>query len=216
MARLRLPLRLVSAPLAAALLLTGCFTGERPNFDDEAERAPIVSSGNADIDAVLERLDRVGSSEFTADYRIETKFGPVLSDATVVHAPGRRRSVTVEDVRFLVDGDDTRTCTVSTAECETGLNDARISQTQLPHEFYGPSMAARLRTSANRRTGDPEPFTETIAGQTATCVVVRVAGNNGETFCALDSGVLARFDGADQNIELVGYRPTPDLALLDV
>jgi hypothetical protein len=216
----RLPRRHRRRAAAVALLtatvgLTGCFTGERPEFQDEVA-FPAVSVGNADIDAVLERLDRIGSSEFTAEYDIETRFGPVLSDATVVQAPGRRRSITVEDTRFLIDGDDSRTCSVSARECETGVNDARISQTQLSHEFYGPAFARRLRVSADRRTGDPEPFTETIAGQPATCVIVRVAGNNGETFCALDSGVLARFDGADQHIELVRYEPAPDLALLEL
>ena len=210
----RRPLLPVAA-VALAVGLAGCFTGERPEFEDDAA-ALAVSSGNADIDAVLERLDRVGSSEFTAEYDIETRFGSVLSDATVVQAPGRRRSITVEDTRFLIDGDDARTCSVSTAECETGVNDARISQTQLSHEFYGPAFARRLRVSADRRTGDPEPFTDTIAGEPATCVVVRVAGNNGETFCALDSGVLARFDGADQHIELARYEPTPELGLFEL
>lgn len=209
--RLRRSRSLVAVALSG-VLLTGCFTGERPSFEDE-DRPPAASTGNAAIDEVLTRLDSVESSEFTAEYDIETKFNTVSSTGLVAQTTGNRRSITVENdersVRFIIDGTDQRTCDLTTAECEASLNDARISDTQLSHTFYGPAFAQRLRADADRRIGDPVASTKQVAGQEATCVDVAVAGGT-KTYCALDSGVLAEFVGADVTIELTGYSPEPD------
>ena len=210
----RQPRRLRAATLlvATGLLVTACQTGERPSFEDEESR-PAVSTGNDDIDTILGLYDSIDDAEFTAEYAIETKFNTVSSTGVVVQAAGKRRSITVDNdersVRFLVDGNDERTCDLATAECETSLNDARISDTQLPHTFYGPAFAQRLRADADRRIGDPVAYTKDIAGQRAECVDVAVAGGT-KTYCALASGALAEFVGADVTIELTGYSPVPD------
>ncbi len=200
------------ALVATSTLLAGCFTGERPSFEDE-NTVPTEATGNADIDTVLGLLDSVDNSEFTAGYDIETKFNSVSSTGLVVQAAGQRRSVTVDNaarsVRFIVDGQDERTCNLVTAECEATLNDARISDTQLPHTFYGPAFAQRLRADAVRRIGEPTSYDKVIAGQTAQCVDVAVAGGT-KTYCALASGALAEFVGADVTIELTSYSPEPD------
>ncbi len=194
------------------LLLTGCFTGERPVFEDETNE-PAASTGNAEIDNVLGLLDSVDRSEFTVGYDIETKFNTVSSTGLVVQAVGQRRSITVQNdertVRFIEDGGEELTCDLLRGECETSLNDARISDTQLPHTFYGPAFARRLRADADRRISDPEGYTKNIAGQPAECVDIAVAGGT-KTYCALASGPLAEFVGADVTIELTSYSPTPD------
>jgi hypothetical protein len=199
------------AVVAACTLLAGCFTGERPSFEDDT--IPTETTGNAEIDLVLGRLDSVNSSEFTAGYDIETFFNSVSSTGTVVQAAGQRRSITIDNdqrsIRFIVDGADERTCDLTTAECEASLNDALISDTQLPHTFYGPAFAQRLRADALRRIGDPVAYEKTIAGQPAQCVDVAVAGGT-KTYCALASGALAEFVGADVAIELTSYSPEPD------
>ncbi|MEM1334755.1 MAG: hypothetical protein AAGG08_14985 [Actinomycetota bacterium] len=201
--------------MAATVALSGCFTGERPSFDEPPES---VSTGNAAIDAVLQRLESVDRSQFTASFQIDTKFGTLRSAADVAQSAGRRLSVTIRNddlqTRFVVDGTDERTCDLVADECETGLNDARISNTQLSHRFYAPSFATRLRVSADRRIGDVIVSTTTIGGQPAECVDVPVAGGV-ETFCALESGVLAMFVGADVTIELTAYSPTPDESLFE-
>ena len=203
---------LVATLLVAVLGLTSCFTGERPSFRDEST-VPAATTGSAEIDAVLGLLDSVAAAEFTAGYAIETKFNSVSSTGLVVQAPGQRRSITVDNadrsVRFIVDGTDERTCDLRLAECETSLNDARISDTQLPHSFYGPAFAARLHADADRRIGEPVAYDETIAGQPAKCVDVVVAGGT-KTYCALTTGPLAEFVGADVTIELTSYSPQPD------
>jgi hypothetical protein len=198
-------------PVLAGLVLAGCFTGERPSFEDD-DSVPAEATGNPEIDTVLGLLDSVGTAQFTAGYDIETKFNSVSSTGLVVQAAGQRRSITIDNaersVRFIVDGNE-RTCDLSTAECEATLNDARISDTQLPHTFYGPAFAQRLRADAVRRIGDPAAYAKSIAGQSAQCVDVAVAGGT-KTYCALESGALAEFIGADVTIELTSYSPEPD------
>ena len=63
--------------------------------------------------------------------------------------------------------------------------------------------------SANRRISDSAAYTKDVAGQDARCVDVTVAGGT-ETFCALDSGVLAEFVGADVSVTLTDYSPDAD------
>lgn len=202
----------VAAVVVAGVALTACFTGERPEFEDE-DTAPAASTGDAGIDRVLALLDSVGRSEFTVGYDIETKFNTVSSTGLVVQATGQRRSVTVENddrtVRFIEDGDDELTCDLLAGECQTSLNDALISDTQLPHTFYGPAFASRLRADAVRRIGDPQAYTKSVAGQTAECVDIAVSGGT-KTYCALPAGPLAQFVGADVTIDLTSYSPEPD------
>lgn len=195
------------AVAGALFVLAACGTGPRPSFD--ADEPLLAPTGDPAIDAVLERLDAVGIGQFTADYTILTRLGGQQSTGTVVQADNSRRSVTVNNVRFLNGSGSAATCNLTTAECEAVINDARISDIQLTHEFYGSSMARRLRVDAGRRLGDARGHIETIGGQSATCADVAVSGGT-KVYCALDSGVLARYDGADLVIELTGYTDVPD------
>lgn len=204
--------RAAAVALVGSAALASCFTGERPEFEDET-RAPAATTGNAEIDDVLGLLDSVDRSEFTVGYDIETKFNTVSSTGLVVQAIGQRRSITVQNdertVRFIEDAGDELTCDLIAGECEPTLNDARISDTQLSHTFYGPAFASRLRADADRRIADPVAYTKNIAGQTAQCVDIAVAGGT-KTYCALASGPLAQFVGADVTIDLTSYSPEPD------
>jgi hypothetical protein len=204
----RRPLRAaVLTGAIGALALAGCATGPRPSFDadDPADQA----TGDPAIDAVLERLDGVGLEQFTADYTVLTRLGGLESTATVVQADNSRRSITINQVRFL-DGVGTETtCNLATAECEAVINDARVSDVQITHDFYGSSFARRLRVDAGRSLSPATASNETIAGQPATCASVPVSGGT-KVYCALDSGPLARYDGNDVAIELVAYDPAPD------
>lgn len=202
---------------AAVIVFTGCFTGDRPSFEDEDEGAAMISTGSSDIDVVLDRLESLDSSSFAAEYEIQTKFGALMSTSTVVQTDEAVRSVTVVNpsatTRYISSADGDETCNLLTNECEPELNDARISDVGIPHTFYGPSFATRLRVSADRRIGESNSYTKPIAGEDARCVDVSVAGGT-ETFCALDSGLLAQFIGADVLIDLTSYSPDADAANL--
>jgi hypothetical protein len=201
------PARTVVFTAVAALALASCMTGPRPSFDadDPAQQA----TGDPAIDAVLERLDQVPLEQFTADYTILTRLGGIESTATVVQADNSRRSITINNVRFLDGVGTSTTCNLATAECEAVINDARVSDLLLTHDFYGTSFARRLRVDAGRSLSPARGYTETIAGQPAICADVAVSGGT-KVYCALDSGPLARYDGNDVVIELVLYTPTPD------
>lgn len=193
--------------LISASLLTACATGQRPSFD--ADQPLLTPTGDPGIDAVLDRLDGVDLERFTAGYTILTRLGGQQSTATVVQADNSRRSVTVNDVRYLNGTGNAATCNLTTDECEAAINDARTSDIQVTHDFYGSSIARRLRVDAGRRLDNARAYESTIAGQTATCADVPVSGGT-KTYCALDSGVLARYDGADLAIELVTVTDVPD------
>lgn len=201
------PARTLLITALAALTLTACATGPRPSFDadDPAEQA----TGDPAVDAVLDRLDRVGPEQFTAGYTILTRLGGIESTATVVQADNSRRSITINNVRFLDGVGTATTCDLATAECEAVINDARVSDVQVTHDFYGSSFARRLRVDAGRSLSPAVGSVETIGGQPATCAAVAVSGGT-KVYCALDTGPLARYDGNDVLIELVTFDPTPD------
>jgi hypothetical protein len=199
--------------LAASAVLTGCFTGERPSF--ESEVAYAAETGNEAIDAVLERLDRARLATYTGDYDILTRLGGRDSTAHVVQDGPGRRSVTVNSIRFVVDDGSVATCDLDAEECEASINDARISDVIATHDFYADSAARRLRTDADRRILEPTGYEITQAGQTARCVDVPVTGGT-VTYCALESGPLARYDGNDVFVELATFSDTPDEAAFDL
>jgi hypothetical protein len=198
--------------LVLTIVLTACATGARPYFQDQ-QPAP-AETGNDAIDAVLERLGRASRAEMTADYEILTRLGGATTAATVVQQPPTRRSVTIGDIRFLYDEGPIGTCDLTTSECEASIDDARISDVGIAHRFYAEDFARRLRVDANRRIGEPVASTIDIAGMPAQCVDVPVSGGT-KTYCALDVGPLARYDGNDVQIDLVSYVAGVDPSAFD-
>ena len=198
------------AVLMIAVAATGCFTGERPSFGCGAGE----STGRTEIDEVLNRLECVATSTFTAEYTVLTRLGDIDSVAKVVQASAGRRSITINDVRYVYDNGQTATCDIVADTCEAVINEARTSDVLLTSEFYAQAMARRLRVDADRRIGDPVASEVEVGGQPALCVDVPVSGGT-KTYCALESGALARFDGSDLLIELTGFSPTPDEVAFD-
>ncbi len=190
--------------VALTAVLSACFTGERPKLAEGA-----ATTGDAAADAVLSHLDATGGRPFTADYTVVTKFGSITTSATVVQAGPARRAITIGRTRFLINGSDTATCDLDASTCSDSIDLQRISNLQLTADFYAASAAARLRRDTELRAGPTRASTESIAGQAATCVVIPVTGGR-STYCALDSGPLARYDGADLSIELTDYSRRAD------
>jgi len=193
------------ALIVALTLLGGCASGPRPTLIE----APVVADP-----AALEVLDlfgRADTAEFTATYLIVTKFGGATTPAVVTQA-GDRRSVTIGHIRYLTDGTRTATCDLLLGRCEVGIDDAAVSDVQVTHQFWSRSMENRLRTDANRSIGPGAVTDYAVAGRTARCVALPVAGGS-KSFCALPSGVLAGYDGADLTIDLVTYVEEADETL---
>lgn len=206
------------AAIAMGATLSGCLTGERPTLaEDSAIDAPL---GDPAVDAVLEQFGALPDATFTADYLITNNFGPIVRTATVAQAPDGRRSITIGDVRFLIEPASAVTCVAREVEggreiiCNEGIDDATVSDLQVTHQFYGRSAATRLRTDAERRVSATDGYTAAFAGRDARCVSVPVTGGS-KVYCALPEGLLASYQGPDVLIELTAFRGEVEEAAFD-
>lgn len=204
------PSVVVLAAIALAVTLAGCFTGARPTFEDAASRD---LTGRSEIDAVLVRLDAAPLARFTATYDILTRLGDRESTAVVVQAEDSRRSVTINDVRYLIDGATVATCRLDEGTCVAQLTpQATYGELFVDHNFYAETPATRLRNDARGRISEPTGTEIIQAGEPALCVDIPVSGGTNR-YCALSSGVLAVYEGNDLHIELTRYSTEPDDAL---
>ncbi|MEK9938634.1 MAG: hypothetical protein VW552_07860, partial [Ilumatobacter sp.] len=125
---------------------------------------------------------------------------------------GNRRSVTIGHIRYLTEASRTATCDLIRGACERGIDDTAVSDIQVTHQFWSRSMENRLRTDANRSIGPGTVTDYAVAGRTARCIALPVAGGS-KSYCALGTGVLAGYDGADLTIDLVTYDDQADETL---
>jgi hypothetical protein len=198
----------VVAFCAVVVGMSGCFTGERPTLAHEP------STGSAAIDAVIDRVNDLGDAVYTADYDVVTTFDGSTTPVRAAQSGASRRSLTIGDVRYLVDGSSTRTCTVSTGECVDAIDASRVSDVQMTPDFFGTSLSARLRRDAETAVGEATTSTEQVQGQAATCAAIPVEGTT-NTYCVLDNGVLARLTAGDLVITMTAYEPGADAALFN-
>jgi len=186
------------------VLAAGCFTGERPGL----ESTPVIDDAAAAV--VIERLERIGSRTFTATYDIIPSTTGETTIATVRQDDGLRR-ITIGDVEYVTDGSATETCLLPDGGCAEGIDDARVSNLNITHQFWSDAFATRLAIDASRRVGFSEGRTDTIAGRSAVCADIPLMGGEA-VYCALDDGVLARYFGGDVSIELTSFENAADLS----
>lgn len=197
----------IAAVLTAALTLVACATGPRPTLADTSEwDAP---TGEAVVDALLTRFAGLDAAVFTAQYSITNNFGPLTREAVVAHDAEGRRSITIGQVRYLLDTAGSRTCRLTTGECTEGAQDAAVSDLQVTHQFYARSAASRLRNDAARRVGPIDGYEAEFAGQSVQCASVPVTGGS-KVYCVTADGPLATYQGPDVLIELTGYSSEVD------
>ncbi|MEI7547075.1 MAG: hypothetical protein WCK21_03315 [Actinomycetota bacterium] len=190
------------------LLLAGCLTGKRPHFEDEPFPAGSLT-GDANIDAVLTKLDAVTKGPATASYDVLTKYGSVTHPALVVLDKGKR-SILVGNVHYIQTEALAKTCTVDlSAPCSDGFLAARISDTLATVEFYAAGTATRLRRDNQAKLGPSVAHADVFAGIPATCVDVPLSGGTA-IYCVLNNGMLAKLDDGDLLITLTTYSNTAD------
>lgn len=207
MSNLRFP------PLGFAVLLSlAACAGERPTVTPQQGPAQIVATDPAVI-AVSELFDSP-ATEFTAKYKIQpSAVGADPVTATVTRS-GPAEHVRVGEVDFFVNPSGDVTCNGKGRVCSTGINEQFLSSLNLTHSFWAASTNQRLLNDASRKIGTPTAHEETIAKKPATCVDIAVAGPTADgsvTYCATDTGVLARYVGADATIELTRYSKKADV-----
>lgn len=187
--------------LASAVLLTGCMSGERPTLTSEPPGGAV--NNDPVINAVLDRLALADGVKFQATYTITPSSSGTATQATVRQSGGKRR-ITIGDVEYLTDSGTSQTCDNIDNTCIGFIDDARISNLNLTHLFWGGSFANRLKLDASRNLTAATGHVETIAEHPASCADVTVVGGT-LVYCALDAGVLARYFGADVTIELTSF-----------
>ena len=195
--------------VVAGIVGGACGVGERPTLVEAGAvgGAPGSPTGNAAADDVLALLEGELPAEVTADYSIVTKLGGTTRPARVVRS-GDRLSVTIGDIRFLDDGGE-QTCDLTTGSCETGRQEARVSDTAVTSQFYAAAPARVLRVALARATGEPLASSETVAEHPATCVAVP-AGQGDERTCATPEGLVALWDTAAVTVQLEDLTTTVD------
>ena len=196
--------------MCSTLPLAACALGERPSFDD-SPTAVGTDTGDPAIDAVLDLLDSVGGSMFTATYDATLLFGGKQSEATITQL-GPRRSVTIGNIRFINESGSSRTCVLDTGVCTEGIQAAAVSDTGLTPEFASGDMAKRLRRDAAAKVGPSTSSIVEVGGIEATCVDVTVTGGT-KQYCVLPDGAIARFRGADIQLELRTHTAAADEGL---
>jgi hypothetical protein len=209
---MRAPRSLVTtlAVLAGSILLTACFTGKRGHLEAAAADAGAVS--DPAIQAVIAKLETANTGQYTAVYQVITKFGNLTVTATVAQNSPVDRSITIGNVRFLDQQAGAQTCDLTTGTCDSGLQDQRISDTQLTHDFFSASPALRLRHDQDTMVSAAVGSTKEVAGQNATCVQTFFAAGS-KTYCALDDGLLAQQDTPDLRIDLTSLTTGADAGL---
>ncbi|MDP2292016.1 MAG: hypothetical protein Q8M22_12565 [Actinomycetota bacterium] len=202
------------ALVLSTLVLTGCFTGKRPYFNDDPFPAG-APTGYAEADAVLAKLDAVTPGPVTAAYSVLTKFGNTTSQAVAVLDSGSR-SVTIGNVRYVQTPTESVTCTEDgSVPCTEGLDAARVSDIGITIDFYAAEAATRLRRDARAAIAPPTASSLNVAEQVATCVSVPLAGGVA-MYCALDDGMLAKLDDGDVAINLTLYGALADNSRLQI
>jgi hypothetical protein len=196
-------------------VLAGCALGQRPRLAAE------TSTGNADVDELLDRVAGLDAAVYTAAYEVHVPFDDRNVAVATTQAAADERSLTIGDVRFLVADGAAETCTLSTGRCTDGHDAALVSDVQMTNDFFGTSLAARLRRDTALAVGPIEATDETFAGTTARCVTIPLPAapappdeRAAARYCIFANGVLADLEAADISTTLTGYRTEADEAQL--
>lgn len=194
--------------LCSSIMLSACALGPRPTL---VEDLPV---GDANIVSLLDIFALVDSAEFTASYRINVNYGNTAATATVTQGE-QERSITIGDTRYLIETDRTRTCDLASSSCSQGLDDTKVSDLQVTHQFWSRATEQRLRIDASRNIGPSEAYLAEFADTQVNCVSVPVVGGT-KVYCATDEGVLAHYAGPDLLIELTDYSTTVNRELFSI
>jgi hypothetical protein len=206
--------RRVLVTALALVSLTACQVGERPYFSEDPFPAGL-STGDPNVDTVLDKLDAVGNGPFTAAYAVLRKYGNLEFTALVAVSAGAR-AVTLGNTRYLQTEPIVQTCKVDrSVPCLNGLVAQSASDTGLTVDFYGADAAKRLRRDTGAKVAPTTLYYETFAEQSATCVDVPLP-NGTATYCALDNGLLAKIDDGDVRLVLNLYADDAPLELFAV
>ena len=200
----------------ATVFLASCFTGPRPTLETVDTLAPVNDPA---AESVLQVLTSTPTTSFTIEYEIVTKFGGAITSATVSFDPILGTSVDIADTRYLYTAEGTTsTCSKSTFECTTGIDETRVSDRQLTSTFHKQSAIERIRQDVRVAVGPAVGRTDSLVDTAITCAEFPVVDSAGapqtKSYCAFDDvSVIASMETADLSVTAVSMSPTADPAL---
>jgi len=203
--------KLLASASIGALVLSGCFTGERPTLMPE-KTVPAVS--DAAIQEVIAILNSTPIANFTIAYEVVTKFGDLHTAATLAFDPSLGTSITIAEVRYIyLTNGTTLTCSTITSDCAPGIDESRVSDRQLVSTIFKKATIERMQQDARVAVGSAVASDEVIVDNNASCSAIPVVDGNGasqsKTYCAfIDLGVVASMDTADLTITALSFTAT--------
>ena len=203
--------KLLASASIGALVLSGCFTGERPTLMPE-KTVPAVS--DTAIQDVIAILNSTPTSNFTIAYEVVTKFGDLHTAATLAFDPSLGTSITIAEVRYIyLANGTTLTCSTITSDCAPGIDESRVSDRQLVSTIFKKATIERMQQDARVAVGSAVASDVVIVDNNASCSAIPVVDGNGatqsKTYCAFtDLGVVASMDTADLTITALSFTAT--------
>lgn len=182
------------------MLLTGCFTGQRPTLIVDSTVPPVSDVLAQNVIAILEITP---SASFTVSYEIVTKYGDIHTAASMAFDPALGVSITIAEVRYIYAADGTtQTCSTITGACTPGIDESRVSDRQLVSTIFKSSAIERIRQDTRVAVGSAVASVSTIVENQTSCIAIPVVDANGaaqsKTYCVfIDLGVIASLDAAD-------------------
>lgn len=202
--------------LMLALTLSSCFTGSRPTLEPIDTVVPLGDTAAA---AVVTALTTTATTSFTIEYEITTKFGGQTTRAVIANDEILGTSVEIGDTRYLFTAEGTTsTCSTTTSECATGIDESRVSDRQLTSAFFKQSAIDRIRQDARVAVGPAAGYEVTSDdGRTSRCADFSVVDSQGasrtKTYCVFESyGVIASMDTADLSVRTLVVEDNADPA----
>ncbi len=185
--------------------------GQRPTLGAASAPtapAPVGESNDPGVKALTALLNGQSTSSFTANYHVISKLGSTESDVRVVH-DADHLAVTVTTGTLpgvaVYGGVSAATCSGTPITCKAGVDERPLSDLQLTSTFWGASAARSLNVQASRTTDVIPTSNIIISGQSATCVAIQNGTGVPTQFCALTTGLLARWDDQTRKIELTKF-----------
>ena len=203
--------QLAATASICAIVLSGCFTGERPTLVPN-ETVPAIS--DVAIQDVVTILESSPATAFTINYEVVTKLRDLHTAATLAYDEALGTSVTIAEVRYIysVNG-TTLTCSTITGDCSPGIDESRVSDRQLVSTIFKQAAVDRMQQDSRVAVGSAVASQEVIVDNNATCSAIPVVDSNGATqsksYCAFAQlGVIASMNTADLSVTALSYSAT--------
>lgn len=209
--------------LGATSTLIGCATGPRPTLGPTTTFAPITDSA---IVSVVDLLTVDPTAPFSITYDVLTKFGNKSTSAQVTFDPKMGTATLIGTTLYVIDEQGTaRTCswseaTLSVLDCSAGIDETRVSDTQLNSRSFKSAAVDRLRRDAAIAVGPATATQDSVAEHPSTCSAIPVIDSNGaqqkKLYCVFPTlGMIAKLETADLSITAVFVDDAATLSLFN-